>query len=245
MAQSVLSVDLALRRYADFGIAMLRAAGESPVLLKPASLGLADPPDAGRFADRIEAFCRQQDISVLLIDGPQGWRYPGSPIAHMRLCERVLNTPGKTGVPGRVKPSTYLPYIRFSIEVFQRLRTFHGWRLLEEDWMAPPSRRWLIESFPSVAWPLLGLPRLPAKARAPELGPWVGGLQDRFRWELPAGITHDQLQACVVLPAGAAIATLRPAEVVLAGVDPILGNDGTVYEGWIASPRLASDSSEP
>lgn len=234
-----LAIDLASRRYRDFGIALLADGETTPQFPEPASLGLEDPPEAESFTRALQAFARQENVDLLLLDGPQGWRHPQSPIEHMRLCERVLNTPAKTGEPGTAKPGTMLRYVQFSVDVFQHLRADHGWQLLDERW---PRRhgRLAVEVYPSVAWSLMGLERLPGKSRAgKELGGWRQQLARATDFTLPKDLNHDQLQAAVVLPLGHAFHKKREDLVILAGIDPIIER-GIVFEGLIASPRLAS-----
>ena len=150
-----------------------------------------------------------------MLDGPQGWRYPQSQIQHMRLCERVLNTPGKTGTVGQVKPKTYLGYIQFSIELFTAMRMKYGWSLLTRDWHLRPDARWLVESFPTAAWKTLGLTPLPAKSKTtPEdLQSWRTQFTQQTGWVIKENPNHDELQAAVVLPAGRMIAHRRPSRV--------------------------------
>lgn len=234
-----LSIDLASRRYRDFGFALRRAGEPTVTTLKPDDLGLADPPEAQEFAAAVNDFTWAEELDLLLLDGPQGWRHPDSPIEHMRLSERVFNTPGKTGVPGTAKPGTFLNYIQFSIDTFHYLRVDHDWSLLTEDWADREHRRWAVEVYPSVAWSLLGLDRLPGKSRKVDLEPWRESLARVTGYILPEELTHDELQAAVVLPLGTAINNKRPDLALLAGVDPII-EDGIVYEGLIASPRLTA-----
>jgi hypothetical protein len=235
----VLSVDIAHRRYADIGIAFLGHGSDVVQIIKAIDLGMSDPPKVEDFADALNAFSNHEGVSVMLLDGPQGWKEPKSQIEHMRLCERVLNTPGKTGVIGNVKPKTYLPYIQFSINLFHQLRTTHGWELLRSDWYEQPWKRWLVESFPSSAWRTLGLKKLPAKGKStPEqLRIWRDGLIDQTGLVLPSDLTHDELQAAVVLPIGRAIIHGEEEGVILSGVDPYLTKEGVVLEGLIANPQ--------
>jgi hypothetical protein len=234
----VFSIDLASKYYRDFGMALLEVGTKRPSFPQANQLGLEDPPEIARFARAIHHFCQNQDVRVLLLDGPQGWRHPDSPIAHMRLCERVLNTPGKTDMPGRVKPRTYLSYITFSIDLFDHLRGL-GWELLSEDYFSVTIKRLMVESFPSYTWRTLGLEKLPSKGRtrASELDCFRHALSSATGYELPTGLTHDQLQAAVVLPAGEALARKERTSLVMAGIDPILEDD-LIYEGWIPLPYL-------
>ncbi len=234
---ATLSIDLASRRYRDYGFALRREGDPTVELPTPEDFELSDPPEAEAFAAAVASFAEAHDVEVLLLDGPQGWRHPDSPIEHMRLCERVLNTPGKTGPPGNAKPGNFLNYIQFSIDTFQHLRVDHGWSLLSEDWSQSRVRLWAVEVFPSAAWSLLGLDRIPGKSRKPKLAPWRKDLARVTGYILPKQMSHDQLQAAVVLPLGSALLNQRPDRILLAGVDPFT-EDGIVYEGLIASPRL-------
>jgi hypothetical protein len=236
----VLSVDLARNRYADNGIAFLPGGQSKVQIIKPSTLGLENPPRPDIFAAALNEFCADQSVSVLLIDGSQGWRYPLSQVQHMRLCERVLNTPGKTGDPGTAKPRTYLPFIQFSIDLFNNLRKHHGWNLLHEGWQHRTNIRWVVETFPSSAWMMIGLPRLPSKPRAtPELlEAGIEALKLIIGYKIPSGLTHDELQSVVSLPVGRAIADRDQDRVILVGTDPIVTQDDIVLEGYIALPRL-------
>lgn len=237
---AVLSIDLASKDYGDFGFCLLTGGLARLRFPGPEALGLEGRPRPTELAGAVSRLCRREAVTVVLIDGPQGWRWPESPIRHMRLCERVLNTPARTGPPGIVKPSTYLTFVRFSIDVFHHLRHDHGYSLLIEEWAVMPERTWLVESFPSAAWRLFGLPRLPSKLRAKgvDLRPWCLALSDRIGLDLPPSLTHDQLQAAVAVLAGRAIAEGDTAGVMMAGVDPIISSGGVVFEGWIALPCL-------
>ena len=236
--RGVLSVDLAHKRYTDNGIAYLESGTDDVQIIKADDLGLSGTPSPSDFAASLNTFCERKGVSVLLLDGPQGWRYPHSQIEHMRLCERVLNTPGKTGVVGTTKPRTYLSYTQFSIDLFQHLRLDQGWELLTANWTKRSGVRWLVESFPTSAWKTLGLPKLPAKAKTSpdQLTTWRRNLSLAAGLKLPEVLTHDELQAAVVLPAGRAIADGDPGRVILSGIDPFLTDEGIVLEGWIANP---------
>lgn len=235
---SVLSVDLASRRYRDFGFAYLESGNWTPRYPVAADLGLSDPPDPGKLAAALNDFSRDQAVDVLLLDGPQGWRHPASPVEHMRLSERAFNTPGKSGLPGNAKPSTYLKYIQFSVDVFDQLRRSHGWALLTHDWPARARQRWVVECFPSAAWSLMGLDRLPSRAKQSQIDQAARELAQVSGLELPSKLTHDELQASVVLLLGTSIASASPERVILAGVDPIV-ELGVVYEGLIAGPHVS------
>lgn len=236
----VLSIDLASRRYRDFGIALLEAGTGEPGFPDTEELGLSGEPEAAECAAALETFCKANDVGVLLLDGPHGWRHPDSSIEHMRLSERVLNTPGKTGIQGQVKPKNFLRYIQFSIDLFHELHFNYGWSLMHSGWHRRRKRRWVVESFPSAAWELLGLERLPGKSRVKraDLNRFTKQLGQVTGYDLPKGLSHDELQAAVVLPAGEAIARRDPDGVLLVGYDPMIDEQGNILEGWIVEPRL-------
>lgn len=236
----VLSIDLASRRYKDFGIALLEVGSRTPQFPKPLDLGLDGEPEARSCASTLEAYCSSNKVSVLMLDGPHAWRHPKSSIEHMRLSERVLNTPGKTGTLGQAKPKNYLRYIQFSIDLFHHLHFDYKWSLIESGWHRKRNRRWVIESFPSAAWELLGLERLPGKSKAKraELNRFAKKLSQVTGYTIPKGLSHDELQAAVVLPAGEAIVRRDPDAVLLLGIDPMVDKDGNLLEGWIVEPRL-------
>jgi hypothetical protein len=235
---NILSVDLAYKHYPDNGFAFLEKKSKDVQVIKPDDLSLRGVPSARDMAASLASFSDKQGVSVLLLDGPQGWRFPHSQIEHMRLCERVLNTPGKTGNPGNVKPRTYLRYIQFSIDLFHHLRANHGWELLTQDWADRPGKRWVVETFPSTAWRTLGLMKLPTKNKTtPEqLDSWRKDLALITVLNLPPNLTHDELQASVVLPVGQAIVERNPHRVILSGIDPIMTEEDVVLEGWIVNP---------
>lgn len=237
---NVLSVDLAAKKYEDNGIAFVSYRGRKVSFPSPADLNLGGKPLAWDFAEALDRFCTNEDVTVLMLDGPQGWKSPKTKIEHMRLCERVLNTPAKTGTIGNVKPSTFLRYITFSINLFHILRVDYGWNLLTESWPDQSGKRWIVESFPSSAWLTLGLEKLPAKSKtkAKQIKAWRRDLTMMTGYRIPNDISHDQLQAAVVLPAGQALAQGKVNRVVLSGMDPIVKRSGDVLEGWIANPTF-------
>ena len=236
-----MAIDLASKRYSDFGFAFLETGGGQPSFPRAVEFGLADPPEVNAFALAVDEYSRSKDVSVLLLDGPHGWRHPRSSIENMRLAERVLNTPLKTGVPGEVKPKTYAGYAQFCIDLFARLSNEYEWRLVTEDWQKSKSARWVVEVFPSSAWKLLGLKPLPAKSRTRKADreSAVEKLAEKTGYMLPDSLTHDQLQAAVVLPVGEAMSALKPHRLLMSGYDPIIGEDGVVHEGWILNPRIS------
>jgi hypothetical protein len=237
---NILSIDLASRKYSDNGMAFLEHGSFQPQFPKPSDFELEGKPQVHDFAFAINRFCRDEMVSILLLDGPQGWKSPKTKIEYMRLCERVLNTPGKTGLIGYVKPKTFLRYIAFSINLFHILRVDYGWNLFTQDWDQKRGKRWVVESFPSSAWLTLGLQSLPSKRKTTprQLTKWRKDLSFITGYKLPSKITHDELQAAVVLPVGQAISEGDSDRIVMVGMDPIITRHRDVLEGWIVNPRV-------
>jgi hypothetical protein len=175
----VLSVDLAYKSYANFKA------------LSPKNLDLTGTPSPKELATKLAYACRQLSASTLSLDGPQGWKHSNNGLEHSRICERELNTQGKTGLPGSAKPLNYLPFIAFSIDVFQALLD-HGFEL----WAGKASSAHFhaVESFPRSAWLHLGLNPLPAKSktRNDHLHRATSDLRRLFPLDVPDGLSHDE-----------------------------------------------------
>jgi hypothetical protein len=229
----VVSVDLAAARYRDNGIAVLRGDGDRVTveLFEPVQLALHDPPDAILCARAIATLAADVGAALILLDGPQGWKDDDTPLVHQRICERVTFTPGKTGLPGVVLPRTWTRMAEFSIALFDALDAL-GW----PRWRATaPNARSTIESFPTHAWRMLGVPALPAKGKRPALHAWIGTLV-RYGVVMPTDVTHDQLQAIVAGLGGIRLLQQGVEAVEVAGVRPTR-REGSWREGFIVSPR--------
>src|SRR6266567_4993210 len=113
----VLSVDLACKSVWDIGVAILepRRAGTSTEFVEFGEPGQTGPPSPSEVAERCLHLCAQYGASILLLDGPQGWKDPDNGCEHSRVCERLLNAPAKTGLPGYVKPKGYTAFVEFSV----------------------------------------------------------------------------------------------------------------------------------
>ncbi len=201
---SILSVDLAYKTYRDIGaVVMERDGKEVTVELLPIPLDGA--PSPGQLAGFLADYCCQRRIRLLLLDGPQAWKAVDNGLVHSRLCERQLNTPAKTGLPGSVKPANYRPFVEFSIAVFDALAGL-DWRRLSAA-HAPLAGFTSIESFPLSAWRVLGLKGLSAKSKATLVH--IEGCRHELARLLPLrfyGIpSHDELQATVAGLAGLAL----------------------------------------
>ena len=124
-------------------------------------------------ARAIDQFARTHDIAAVSVDGPQGWRDAAASSKRKgvgRACEYATRTPGKTGTRGVAYPSTFLRWIRFSIEVFAELLKHPDVALISDPSSDVPLRGkgyWLLECFPTSTWRTSGLDPLPGHRRAP------------------------------------------------------------------------------
>jgi hypothetical protein len=235
-----LSIDLAHKSYAHVGVCSLRIAKrhiEAAPIRLPA-LGLTGRPETLALAKTIVGLAEQLGARLLLIDGPQAWKAPENGLLHSRICERQLATPGKTGLPGFTKPSTYAPFIAFAVDLFDQLANL-GWSRLPDELALSSSSRFALESFPTSAWRSLGLKPLPGKANTPP-GAVQAKLAELGRLlpisvEGAGDLTHDELQALVAGLAGIAVEGHGACAVALAGVAPF-ELEGTWREGFIVNP---------
>lgn len=231
---TVLSVDLASRRYRDNGIALLHGVPGrvSAQLIRPESLGLRGEPEVQSFADAIASLAEREGVRVILLDGPQGWRATVSTLVHQRHCERETHTPGKTGPPGLVKPRTWTRMAEFSIALFDALGD-RGWPRLCEPWNG---ERVTAESFPTHAWRSLGYTPLPGRSATTTLGPWLEALAGAGVALEPSEVGHDEVQAVVAGLAGISMLSEGLEACDLRGQQPFV-EDGIWREGYILSPR--------
>lgn len=229
----ILSVDLAYKRHADIGVALLEASGKH-ITARIIDADLVDPPHPHTFADWLHDVAAQHDVAGLAIDGPLGWKAPGTEAEHCRMSEKAVRAPGKTGLPpDGVKPRNYLAFTEFSIGLFERLTAHHGYVLPGSDGRGP----FVTETFPTAAWRSLGLAAVPGKGRTTpaELGAAIARLTGRVSLEIDRPPTHDQLQAVVGGLAPLAWALEQRSRVSLAGLPPHR-LDGSWREGYIMVP---------
>ncbi len=229
----VLSVDLACKRHRDIGVVLLDAT-ETAIAATIVDASLPDPPQVPLFADWLHALAEQHQVAGIAIDGPLGWKAPGTAAEHCRMSEQVVRAPGKTGLPpAGVKPRTYLAFTEFSIALFERLTLHHGYVLPG----AERGERFVTETFPTAAWRSLGLTPVPGKGRTtPDaLREAVARLTARVPLQLDRAPTHDQLQAVVGGLAPLAWAQGDIERVTLAGLPPHR-LDGCWREGYIMIP---------
>jgi hypothetical protein len=240
----VLSIDLAHTTIRNMGVCLLEERQcqiGSLTFLKPSELGLVDPPDSASIGAAIFKFCSAERIHLLLLDGPQGWKDPANKLVHSRVCERILNTPAKTGTFGQVKPANYTQFVKFSTAVFANLIACGA--TLATNVIIKPVPDWLLvlESFPLSAWRKLKIAPLPAKSKATptdcenkccELVRHVG-LDCKLR------PSHDELQAFVAGIAGIAIVERKDDGYIAEGAPPFQ-HDGHWVEGLIVNPVVSS-----
>jgi hypothetical protein len=231
---SVLSVDLAYKSYKDIGTVVLDLINSKEVLCNKLSLKLSGRPNPNELAQELADLAYRYNCNIIMIDGPQAWKHPNNEHEYQRDCERKLNTPAKTGLPGSVLPKNYRPFVCFSIDVFNYLCQL-GFPRLEN--INHGSLRLAVESFPLSAWKALGLKNLKAKAKCKEndISAAAFSLTDSFPLRLPNVLTHDELQATVSGLGGLAIDRLNNG-FELVGQPPV-SLDGIWREGFIVNPR--------
>jgi hypothetical protein len=231
-----LGIDLATRRYADIGLALLtRRSGWIEVqLVRPARAGQTGTPTVTALAGLVAELNQRHRLQVIAIDGPQAWKGADTGLAHARCCEQILNTQAKTGLPGVAKPASTLRFVAFAIELFDALAAL-GWPRLAEPVAHPPTPV-AVEVWPTAVWRALGLRALPAKRITTEqdVAHWLAQLQARFPLQLEQTPTHDELQAIVAGLVGMALGerTLPPLQFY--GRPPVLC-DGTWREGYLVN----------
>ena len=263
---AVLSVDLAFRRWSDLGIVVLngspapsqgaaditKLAGVGPDLAEESPIQCEIIPwndpgavDANILAGRLNHLCGVNNIRVMMLDGPQAWKSLSNGEQHARVSERRLNTAGKTGLPGLVKPATYRAFTEFCVDVYDALCR-RGWRRLEtREQPGSPQERVLVESYPHAAWRSLGIKPLPSKrlARVSDLADAFASLRQIVPLAVNRPPNHDQLQAIVGGLPGLALEAHNTAGAQIVGKPP-RREDGHWREGFIVLPvaphRVAS-----
>lgn len=241
----ILSIDLAYKDYKDFGFCLLReSAGKVGAVryLHYSALGLGGTPKADNFSHRVLSFCLDTGVSILMLDGPQGWKHPDNGLLHQRICEKELHTQAKTGIIGRVKPANFKSFVTFAIDVFSVLNRSGHVSLVIGPRIALPAREiLLIETYPHSAWQKLDIPPLAGKKKCtPEqITRNVGELKRLFELPETKIPTHDELSALVAGLAGVAIANSNVSGYTASGVPPKLAPEGYIVEGYIVNPRLS------
>lgn len=241
---SILSVDLASNRYRDIGVAVLglRDGSVGVEFVEASAYGLKGRPCVEDVTSWLTQLTGTHGADIIFIDGPQGWKDPANGFEHARRCERELATPGKTGLPGCVKPGSWTRMATFSIELFDAL-SVHGFLRVQSLDDLVSGRKLAIESFPTSAWRTLGLKPLPGKSRtsASQLNTWTTALLELIPFTLPRSPTHDELQAVVAGLAGLSLLGHRGVAFRLFGSRPT-ELMGTWREGFIINPMRSERS---
>lgn len=239
---TVVSVDLAYKRYTDVGIAILSPDPSGALrvrFVKAASLGLTGAPDPGRLGRALGSLCGDTQASIVLLDGPQGWKDPWNGLEHCRICEKHLNAPAKTGLPGRVKPATYAPFVHFSIAVFDEFLRCGAHLLSSDGFGSDHAGLLVLESFPLSAWRGIGIDPLPGKgtSRTRHIHDRCRRLRGLYKLEVAGDPSHDELQALVAGLAGIAYQRRERDSFQVSGIAPRIV-DGGWREGFIVSPVI-------
>lgn len=234
---SILSLDLAIRSYADNGLVVLRRVGDAAECeAYRLADALAGAPEPEALATYLAELAERVEARLVLIDGPQAWKAPENGLEHQRRCEKALHTPGKTGLPGVVKPRSWTRFAEFSIALFDALAR-RGWPRLARPSEVGAGRRRAVESFPTAAWRGIGLTPLPGKPKtsAEQLARQHDLLSERCGVSLATAPSHDELQALVAGLAGLAAEAGEHDHWMLAGSRPFEA-EGHWREGFIACP---------
>ena len=129
---AVVSIDLAKKKYADNGLALLEVLdGRIRCEFRRVEEDLTGEPSAPELADYLIELARSTGSECILIDGPQAWKSPSNRHVHQRDCEKILYTQGKTGEPGVVKPANMTSFVDLSVALFDALHD-RGWVRLSE-----------------------------------------------------------------------------------------------------------------
>ncbi len=236
---TVISVDLAYRRTKDLGIAVIDRNGDQITVdfVEPTELQLTSPIVPEKCAHALDTLAKAMGARVLLLDGPQAWKSASNGCPCQRVCEKRLNTPAKTGEPGACKPNGYLPFVQFSIDVFEHLAIL-GWCLLPNRADFAPTAFYALEVFPTASWAAYGLKPLPAKQKcsSADLDHRFHSLESTLQLQVSRKPNHDELQALVAGLCGLSIAENRLNEVAMHGTEPTC-EDGVYREGYIVTAK--------
>lgn len=232
MSRRVLGIDVASANWSSIGTAAIdfndddkRFIGVYPGVIEWPATALT--PQA--LADVVDRFARDNEVSAVALDGPQGWRSPDTPAGEFgvgRKCESCCYTQGKTGVYPTTYPGNQRPWIEFSIDLFAALLRKPGVELANaSDWTLS-GEYGLLECFPTSAWRTSSLRPLPGKGKRPELAPFVESLRTSYSLPSFQVTSHDDLQA-VVAALAAVGAVGGPASPIPEGSPSAIISDAT------------------
>lgn len=238
----ILSVDLAYKSYEDFGFCLLEESDGKVVNLEfmpNSTFNLSDTPQVEVFVSNVLDFCLSKDISILMLDGPQGWKDPRNGLPHQRVCEKILNTQAKTGIKGIVKPANFTSFVSFAIDIFHLFNNSGQISLvMKPEIDLPIDKILLVETYPYSAWRSLNFRRLPGKKKCSTQQILLNYEVLRKRFSLPRdrSPSHDELSALVAGLAGVAIVASNKSEYIASGIPPELAFGGYLMEGYIVNP---------
>ncbi len=231
----ILSLDLAYKNYKDNGIVIFELSN-SGISARNIRWDNELIENASQLVDRLGPILKTENIEYLGIDGPQAWKDENNGFQHARVCEVQTHTPSKTGTFATGKPKNYLPFITFSIEVFNLLEKwgysrFSG-KLKSKD---------VMEVFPYQSWRKCLYKPLPAKSKCieDEIEKKFEEFKKREHIEFLFRPNHDELQAII---AGLGLIRLAKGEgdkVEIAGIPPFK-KEGIWLEGFIVLPTEIS-----
>lgn len=239
----ILSVDLAYKSYEDFGFCLLaESKGKVSNIEFPScmTIGLSGAPRAEVFVHNVLDFCLRKTISIIMLDGPQGWKDPENGLPHSRICERILNTQAKTGTKGTVKPANFTAFVSFAIDIF---RIFHNSGqtslVMKSEIELTDGKILLVETYPYSAWQALEMRPLPGKKKCATEQVLLNSEALREQFSLPRVKcpSHDELSALVAGLAGVAIVSSNRAGYIASGIPPKLAPGGFLMEGFIINPK--------
>jgi hypothetical protein len=231
----ILSVDLAYKSYREIGIVLLQQMQTGEIECKKVPLEAAGEPEPSNVAIKVAELANLNGCQIIMIDGPQAWKHPHNGHAYQRDCERKLNTPAKTGLPGEVLPANYRPFVCFAIDVFNYLSQLGFLRLQEGNFK---SSKVAVEAFPLSAWKSLGFKPLKAKAkcRDADILAATALLTESFPLHISDALSHDELQAAVSGLGGLALEISMGDGFELVGLPPV-SFEGIWREGFIVNPK--------
>ena len=240
---NVLAIDLATRHWSDIGIALLQPIDQQiqVTFVRLAEQGWLGVPESKQLVQFIDHLARQEQVSVIAVDGPQAWKAPDNGQIHARGGELLLHTQTKTGLPGTTKPGTALRFAHFSIQCFDLLAE-RGWSRLARSDRQPFDSRLAVEVYPTAVWRALGMTPLPAKNKCSpaEVARWFDGLQTLYPLMVAQLPTHDELQAIVAGLVGLAIASGNSNAYHCYGTEPVL-LDGAWREGYLINLKRRNE----
>lgn len=231
----ILSLDLAYKNFKDNGIVIFDLSS-SRISAKNIRWDNELIKSASQLVDRLGPILKTESIDYLGIDGPQAWKDENNGFQHARVCEVQAHTPSKTGTFATGKPKNYLPFISFSIEVFNYLEELGYTRF--SGTLKPKN---VMEVFPYRSWRNCLYKPLSAKSKCSksEIEEKFEEFKKREHIEFSFQPNHDELQATI---AGSGLIRLAKGDmdkVEIAGIPPFR-KDGIWLEGFIVLPTEIS-----